>query len=176
VPPRSNVTTQVLQKAVWAGANSGSYQQASEALAELSETRLSPQQIRRMVLQVGETRLAERDEAVEQLQATSLPRRRAGSRACDPPALAVISMDGGRYQRRDHFRSDPTQEVEGKHWRETKVGCLLSMQSEVHASDPRARAERALTYYRNNLARMNYPKYRQQGLPITSSHIESTIK
>lgn len=25
-------------------------------------------------------------------------------------------------------------------------------------------------------ARMNYPEYRRQGLPITSSHIESTIK
>jgi hypothetical protein len=34
----------------------------------------------------------------------------------------------------------------------------------------------ALTYLQNQSARMNYPAYRKQGLPITSSHIESTVK
>ena len=34
----------------------------------------------------------------------------------------------------------------------------------------------ALTYLQNQQSRMNYSKYRQQGLPITSSHIESTVK
>ena len=34
----------------------------------------------------------------------------------------------------------------------------------------------ALTYLQNQSARMNYPEYRKQGLPITSSHIESTVK
>jgi len=58
-------------------------------------------------------------------------------------------MDGGRYQRRDHFspRGETTTRGETKtrgesddesktHWRETKVGSLLSMLSEVHAEDP----------------------------------------
>lgn len=34
----------------------------------------------------------------------------------------------------------------------------------------------ALTYLQNQSGRMNYPAYRKQGLPITSSHIESTVK
>jgi hypothetical protein len=34
----------------------------------------------------------------------------------------------------------------------------------------------ALTYLQNHRTQMNYPEYRQQGLPITSSHIESTVK
>lgn len=34
----------------------------------------------------------------------------------------------------------------------------------------------ALTYLQNQSAKMNYPEYRKQGLPITSSHIESTVK
>ncbi len=34
----------------------------------------------------------------------------------------------------------------------------------------------ALTYLQNQSGKMNYPDYRQQGLPITSSHIESTVK
>ncbi len=43
-------------------------------------------------------------------------------------------------------------------------------------SDPRHHVDRALTYFRNNASHMNYPAYRQQGLPITSAHIESTVK
>lgn len=34
----------------------------------------------------------------------------------------------------------------------------------------------ALTYLQNQSAKMNYPDYRKQGLPLTSSHIESTVK
>ena len=34
----------------------------------------------------------------------------------------------------------------------------------------------ALTYLQNQSGKMNSPQYRQQGLPITSSHIESTVK
>jgi len=136
MPPRSNVTTKVLQKVIWAGANNGSYALAAEALAELSEVSLSPKQIRRLVVQIGAARLAERDDAVEQLQAMSFAKRREGSGAVAPPELAVISMDGGRYQRRDHFRGQAEREAAGAHWRETKVGCLLSMQSELHTHDP----------------------------------------
>ena len=47
---------------------------------------------------------------------------------------------------------------------------------QAEANDPRCRVARALTYYTNNQMRMKYPQYRQQGLPLTSSHIESTIK
>jgi hypothetical protein len=137
--PRSIVTTKVLQKAIWAGANNGSYPLAAAALEQLGEIRLSPKQIRRMVSQVGGARLAERERAVEQLQGLPLPKRREGSQASDPPELAVISMDGGRYQRRDNFRQEEHREPERKHWRETKVGCLLSMKSEVHDGDPSPR-------------------------------------
>lgn len=42
--------------------------------------------------------------------------------------------------------------------------------------DPRQRVDRALTYYEYHQGRMEYPKYRELGLPLTSSHIESTIK
>lgn len=42
--------------------------------------------------------------------------------------------------------------------------------------EPRAVLSRTLTYLRNNAPRMNYPTYRRQGLPITSSLVESLIK
>jgi len=40
----------------------------------------------------------------------------------------------------------------------------------------RVRVHRALTYYEYHQSRMNYPEYRRLRLPLTSSHIESTIK
>jgi len=39
-----------------------------------------------------------------------------------------------------------------------------------------AEDEEALRYLRNQKSRMRYDEYRRQGLPLTSSHIESTIK
>ena len=44
-------------------------------------------------------------------------------------------MDGGRYQRRDHF-GEKDRPAGEKHWREDKVGCLLSMSGETYESDP----------------------------------------
>lgn len=47
---------------------------------------------------------------------------------------------------------------------------------DASADDPRQRVARAITYYTNHQQRMNYPEYRRQGLPITSSLMESAIK
>ena len=43
-------------------------------------------------------------------------------------------------------------------------------------TDPRQIVADTLTYLTNQQSRMNYPAYRLMGLPITSSHIESTVK
>lgn len=43
-------------------------------------------------------------------------------------------------------------------------------------TSPRQRVADTLSYLQNQKERMRYAAYRQQGLPITSSHIESTIK
>ena len=43
-------------------------------------------------------------------------------------------------------------------------------------TDPRQIVADTLTYLTNQQSRMNYPVYRRMGLPISSSHIESTIK
>jgi hypothetical protein len=44
------------------------------------------------------------------------------------------------------------------------------------ATDPRETLRRTLTYLTNNQERMNYAAYRQQGLPVTSSAVESLVK
>jgi hypothetical protein len=46
---------------------------------------------------------------------------------------------------------------------------------ELDDNDPLKLLAGALTYLRNNQGRMDYPSYRQQGLPVTSSLVESLV-
>lgn len=48
-------------------------------------------------------------------------------------------------------------------------------QEELAASDPRRVVAEALSYFGNNASRMKYPEYRQAGLPVTSSLVESLV-
>ncbi len=42
--------------------------------------------------------------------------------------------------------------------------------------DPRKAVQDTLGYVQNNRSRMDYPRYRRLGLPISSASVESTIK
>ena len=46
---------------------------------------------------------------------------------------------------------------------------------ELDGKDPRRLVAEALSYLGNNQARMDYPRYRKEGLPITSSLVESLV-
>jgi hypothetical protein len=48
--------------------------------------------------------------------------------------------------------------------------------AKLAATDPREVLRRTIGYLRNNQDRMDYPTYRKQGLPVTSSMVESLIK
>jgi hypothetical protein len=52
----------------------------------------------------------------------------------------------------------------------------LGVPEKKEKGTPRATLASSLGYLLNQRERMNYPQYRKQGLPITSSAIESTIK
>lgn len=47
---------------------------------------------------------------------------------------------------------------------------------ELKPTDPYAVVSRVIGYLENNQCRMDYARYRQQGLPITSSLVESLVK
>jgi hypothetical protein len=142
LPARATVTPKLTEKIVWAGSNLGSYAMAEEASLQLAGQEISARRIRHQIGHVGDARLIERREAIEELKAIDLPSRRKGSRHQEAPEVAVVMMDGGRYQRRDHFaargetRPRGSKQESQTHWRETKVGCLLSMTSKVHSDDP----------------------------------------
>lgn len=115
-----------------------SYEAAAESMQELAEQPISVQRIRQQMKTIGEARVAEREIQVESLKTMTIQDRRTGSSASEAPDLAVVMMDGGRYQRRDRFgqKNVPEEGTRHKHWRESKVGCLLSMESDTYASDP----------------------------------------
>jgi hypothetical protein len=48
-------------------------------------------------------------------------------------------------------------------------------QEDLPATDPRRLLAEALSYLRNNAGRMDYPRYRREGLPTTSSLVESLV-
>lgn len=43
-------------------------------------------------------------------------------------------------------------------------------------NDPRKILAETITYLQNNQSRMDYPRYRREGLPMTSAHMESFVK
>jgi hypothetical protein len=52
----------------------------------------------------------------------------------------------------------------------------LGLPEKDEEESPRCKVADALRYLQNQKSRMHYDQYRREGLPITSSHIESTIK
>ncbi len=130
----------MMGRMVWAGSNM-SFEVAEEAILQLTDCRVSAGRIRRQTEQVGEACVAERTQQIEAFETMPLPKRRLARPDSEVPDLAVVMMDGGRYQRRDHFRKRGSglrsSTADSKtHWRESKVGCLLSMESGVHQEDP----------------------------------------
>ena len=123
----------MLQRIVWAGANLTSFAQASTALSQLAGLELSGKRVRRITEQIGQDRLQERRDQVNDFQQQPLMQRLESSAESAVPELGTVMMDGGRYQRRDHFGE---KNYEGSHWKEDKVGLVLRMSSEVHESDP----------------------------------------
>lgn len=58
---------------------------------------------------------------------------------------------------------------------QTAIG-LPPANEELAETDPRKVLQKSLTYLTNNRSRMDYPSYRRQGLPTTSSLAESLVK
>jgi hypothetical protein len=143
-------------KIVYAGANNTSYEQGDADLKNLAEmTEVGAKQVRRICKHIGAERCLERDEAVAEYQALTLVERKQAPEGVTAPEVAVVGVDGGRLQIFDRSaKSDATAGTEragdststddhpderadnGRHWREDKIGLLMTMQSEVQAVDP----------------------------------------
>jgi hypothetical protein len=147
------------QKIVYAGIVSRSFAAASTTLEHLADLPVDAKQVERLTEAVGNERVAQRDAATAAFQALPLVEKFVCPPNVPAPDLAVLMTDGGRLQILERgsaataasptaagvaaatpaaLEADWEEEPlpEKGHWREDKVGLLLTMQSEVAAVDP----------------------------------------
>ena len=145
------------QKITYAGTVSRSFAEGSELLGQLAELAVSAKQVERVTRRIGTERVMERAAEVAAYQALPLVEKFAVPAGVPAPDLAVVMADGGRLQILDRGAqpaahpwpatadaawtgaADETWDEEkppAGHWREDKVGLLLTMQSVVSTSDP----------------------------------------
>jgi hypothetical protein len=156
---QSEASPAVQQKITYAGTVSRSFTEGSQLLGQLADLSISAKQVERLTRRIGQERVAERDAEVAAYQALPLVEKFAVPAGVTPPDLAVVMADGGRLQILDRTNPPPAptlpaedgtgggvvsaedkaweeEKVPSGHWREDKVGLLLTMQSAVSATDP----------------------------------------
>jgi len=125
-------TPAMLRKVTYAGSQSASFVQATRDLEVLAESKVSRERVQRWTKRVGEERVKEAKTLADAYQALPLPEQQQ-SPTTQVPQVACVMMDGGRIQVRD--RGQAQREGSG-YWKESLVGCCLSMVSQQHARDP----------------------------------------
>jgi hypothetical protein len=141
---RGSYSVAMLDKIVYAGVSNSSFEQGSEDMARLAEVEVPTKQVERVCQRIGDERVAERNEAVAAYQALPLTERKAAPKGVAAPALAVVGCDGGRLQILDRgggkIEAEEAAKTEatrrGKHWREDKIGLLMTMKSDESERDP----------------------------------------
>jgi hypothetical protein len=154
---RGGCSPAIQQKIVYAGANNSSFDKASRDLAELADLDVSAKHVERVSERIGAERCAERDQAVRVYQAKPLVERKGVPEGVSAPAVAAVSVDGGRLQIWERTpppaasgesgppapsvpvsSSEATTEADStsSHWREDKIGLLMTLDSQESATDP----------------------------------------
>jgi hypothetical protein len=122
----------MLKKVTHAGARSASFAAAAEDLEALAETKVSVKRVERWTERVGDERVQETAQQADAYQGLPLPEQQK-SPTGQVPQVACVMMDGGRIQVRE--RHEEKRDTTG-YWKESLVGCCLSMVSEEQAKDP----------------------------------------
>lgn len=125
-------TPAMLRKVAYAGSQSASFVQAVADLAALAEVTVSRQRVGRWTQRIGDECVAQAEALAEAYQALGLPERRKSPRG-QVPQVACVMMDGGRIQVRE--RRAENRAASG-YWKESLVGCCLSMTSAERPQDP----------------------------------------
>lgn len=144
------VSPRVLAKMIAAGTSGASFQDASRALEELANLSISDERVRRACGQVGRDRIEEQARLQEAFSRKSLPEQSFGKPAdVEPPQLACVMADGGRYQLFDRGKHAPhgCSARKGEHWKESRIGLLARMSGEQHATDPQPTLPASLRYH-----------------------------
>jgi hypothetical protein len=107
---------------------------------------VATKQVERITEKIGQERVEQRDEAVQAFLALPLMDRCKSPVANPPPEsnVATVMMDGGRIQILNRSKRDPdlieaandNPPERNGHWREDKIGLLMTMTSKDSADDP----------------------------------------
>jgi hypothetical protein len=133
------VSPRVLAKVVHAGSSAESFSGASAALERLAELSISEERVRRACQRIGVERIEHQQQMQRAFEKKPLPEQRQGKpMEVAVPQIACVMCDGGRYQLLD--RSLPPKKHrsarKGEHWKESRIGLLISMRGERPGSDP----------------------------------------
>jgi hypothetical protein len=152
------VSPRILRKTTYAGNRAASFEEASDALWELAEVRISAERVRRACRHVGQDLIDQQQQLQEAYQAKPLPQQTRGRPAdATVPEIACVMADGGRYQRLDRSQAMPCcaeQPAEkkcgtarkGQHWKESRIALLAQMSGPEHDVDPQPELPQALRY------------------------------
>ncbi|MCL6508423.1 MAG: hypothetical protein K6T59_15525 [Bryobacteraceae bacterium] len=137
---------------VYACVQEGSSRAAVNSLAKLAGLEIERRQVERWTERIGQLRVAQRDQLVEQWTELPVVEKLGGCPLPSAPAAVMVSLDGGRLQIHDRCTAPPAEELSeaptaepllaedresrSSYWRESKIGCLATLQSQVHEVDP----------------------------------------
>lgn len=124
-------TPAMLRKVAYAGGKSP-FVGATNDLAELAERTVSRERVQRWTKRVGTECVEQAETWAQAYQALPLPDQQK-SPTDRSPQVACVMMDGGRMQIRN--RHEQERNAKG-YWKESLVGCCLSMVSEEQDADP----------------------------------------
>ena len=137
---------------VYAGATD-SFPQAEEDLRNLADLSISSERVRRACHRTGDERIAEHQRQQAEYEALPLPGQISGKPTeVAAPEIACVMADGGRYQQLDRSKrtngggkSKPSAR-KGEHWKESRIGILLSMSGQQNDVDPQPQLPPELCY------------------------------
>lgn len=148
----------MLEKIVHAGTASTSYLSASDSLAKLADLPINAKRVERLTRDIGAERVAERDAHTAAYEGMRVVAKFETPVGVSAPDLAVVLVDGGRLQVLDSEVTTATDSqpeslgeeltlvdlaldeeeppAKNRHWREDRIGLLMTMSSKVMPSDP----------------------------------------
>jgi hypothetical protein len=119
---------EVMRRIVAAGGEAKSFGKAAGLLGLLAEVPITGRHVGHLTEEVGAELAAVRD-----AQAAAYRRRELPPEVANVPRAVVVETDGGRLLTRTAAQGVG---VHAPHWREDKVACLATLQSEAQEEDP----------------------------------------
>ena len=122
---------------------------AAQDLLRLANLAISAERVRRACQRIGGERIEHQQRMQRVFEEKPLPVQiQEKPEGAEPPQIACVMCDGGRYQLLDRSlpRTASRSARKGEHWKESRIGLLLGMSGPEHACDPQPTLPPELRY------------------------------